>query len=117
MAPANNASRSSEPPLVTWEISSTEVLTSNRGDPESSFATAILMFLDECKTDDWDDEATFAAIARDYSDLNPEQIAGVFGLEPGYVTKIPPASDPPWTLSNPRGSGLSKIRIHSWEEE
>jgi hypothetical protein len=116
MAPANDADRSSESSLVTWEISSTEVLTSAREAPESTFATAILMFLDEFETDEWDDRTKFAAIARDYSDLTPEQIAGLLGLQPDYVTKIPPASDPPWTLNDPRGGTASKIRIHSWEE-
>ncbi|WP_284011729.1 hypothetical protein [Haloarcula pelagica] len=102
---------------VCWELSVDGERYCYATTPDES-ATAldmvILMFLDETKTDSWDDVGRFAAIARDYSTLGPREIAGILGIDLLRVVSAPDPSDPPWTFSDPRGGDVATLR--TWTE-
>lgn len=70
------------------------------------------MFLDDIDVESWNHVDIFAAIAREYSTLNPREIAGVTGLDIVQVLSARDPGDPPWTLSNPRSD--REITLRTW---
>ncbi len=89
-------------------------MTSSKGEPDSTLALALTLFLEKLETDDWSDRLKFAGIARDYTNLGIREVAGLLGVHPIAVREAPPASDPPWVLQHPNEH--STIRIRTWTE-
>ncbi|WP_154021002.1 hypothetical protein [Haloarcula sp. CBA1127] len=95
---------------MSWELTYERGFASAPDDSESALGMVLLMLLDTNRTDEWEDRRKCAAIARDHSDLNVPEIAGLLGMEPMGVHHASAVGEPPWTLTHPEENRRVRLR-------
>ena len=95
---------------MNWELMYEHGFASAPDDSESALGMVLLMLLDKTRTDEWEDRQKYAAIARDHSDLNVPEIAGLLGMSAMEVHQVAAVDGPPWTLTHPEENRQVRLR-------